>query len=378
MASDLALDKDITFDAEACTTAFSTAFRSWHWLTSPVSQAARATAESRLCLLHFLTPDRAALAAVQAADASSGPVALSHLSDDKYQLEAARSSTMYSRGRLSCGRDAYQMVLNFRCVLLVVIANLGQSLLLIKLLEYCRLLTDRPGQLWLDYHRANPSIVPHLFQNLQHILHAFVDVARQPDLRIALKNGTPVSPINYSIAISVADPLIVALRSAIQGNSLGDFRDIPVCATWFTTAATETKGRDRPTSTSTPTRGNTGTGSTTVTPDAKRTKLGNDQIERNKSNGILTYDVQASNNPKLPPCTVYGPTEKGGQERLCMQFCTRGYYCTRRPCPFPHITSLSQLKGNQEKELIKFVKLQPGLAFAEGKGPAGTKTVRIT
>ena len=55
-----------------------------------------------------------------------------------------------------------------------------------------------------------------------------------------------------------------------------------------------------------------------------------------------------------------------------MQFMTRQYYCTRRPCAYPHITSLSQLKPDQQTGLIKFVKFQAGMSFAEGKGPAGT------
>ena len=59
-------------------------------------------------------------------------------------------------------------------------------------------------------------------------------------------------------------------------------------------------------------------------------------------------------------------------ERLCMKFLTRGYACTDKDCPFPHVGNVETLTPSNKTKFCEAVKKQPGLSWAEGKAPAGT------
>ena len=79
-------------------TAFCNAIRSFHWLIDPLVRVSKATAIQRLGLIHFLTPLRGVLLAQRMDEATNGPIVLSHISDDKAQLEASQASKLYSTG----------------------------------------------------------------------------------------------------------------------------------------------------------------------------------------------------------------------------------------------------------------------------------------
>ena len=87
---------------------------------------------------------------------------------------------------------------------------------------------------------------------------------------------------------------------------------------------------------------------------------------------MLVFTPPANGKRQLPSCPVVSKTP--GSETLehcCMQFLTRGYYCSRRKCPFPHVTTLQCLGEPGSKEFIAWVKKTPGLDFAPGKAPPG-------
>jgi hypothetical protein len=107
--------------------------------------------------------------------------------------------------------------------------------------------------------------------------------------------------------------------------------------------------------------------------DNKKPRPNQEDIERNKTMGILLFDPETGgNNGRLPHCDVYSKNAVGKQERICMQFCTVGYFCGRTKCPFPHIRRIGDFAPEQKKEFTNFVNKTPGLSFKSGKGPAGT------
>lgn len=369
--SDLSLLNAVTFEAEACTTAFANAIRSFHWLTDPLSRVAKPVAQSRLCFLHFLTPDRAALLRSKQTEAANSPLVLSHVADDKAQLEASKASSLYTGGRVTHADDLYAAVVNLRLVLSTMISDVSQPLVLVKLLNYIRILKRQDGRAFMDCHRMNPHLPVYLFQDIQHILGSFFAVSRRPSLREALTNGEPVAIKNYQEASRTADSITDRLVSIITGTGLGDFRDIPICATWFIKAPHMPGKAPSP-----PSHSGDKHGIRAPPPDAgnKRPKPspGVDS-DRAKSQGILVFAGTAGNK-RLPTCPVFDKSPRSGsEERCCMQFMTREHFCSRNPCPYPHVVHLARLSSEEKRnDLVAWVNKTQGLSFAPGKGPAGT------
>jgi hypothetical protein len=362
----LAIDQDVTLDAEIVTTAFTNNCRSFHFLAEPIVRVTREAAGMRLCLLHFLTPDRAALIASNSSELASGPIVISHVSDDKHQLEASKASTLYSGGTLTTGRDVYHAVCNFRCFSSVIVDDFAKPLVLVTLLDYLDLLIQPQGKAWLGLHRFNLNVAVHIFQDVQHIIHAFILVAKSSVLRAAVKAGTPIAPANYRQAETISRAVIARLQSIIHGNSLGEFFHAPVCASWFQPKLTRERSPAKPPSQQ------QGKSTPAVTPEAKRLKPNQDQTqadnERKMASGMLLYDPQSGGTPKLPDCDA---TDVNG-ERFCMQFLTQRYYCIRRNCRYTHLVSLAKLPDKNRQELVAWVKRHPGVSWAPGKSPPGT------
>jgi hypothetical protein len=110
-------------------------------------------------------------------------------------------------------------------------------------------------------------------------------------------------------------------------------------------------------------------------PSPKRQKvLDPVEADRKKSLGVLVFDSGPSGVGRLPGIDVYSKN-KGAKtpERLCMKFLTKGYQCTKDNCKLPHVTNISALPAAARAKMALFVSKQPGLSWAEGKAPSGTK-----
>jgi hypothetical protein len=231
--SDKASEKAATFDKDAITTRTTDCFRSCHWLDTPLSYAAKKKVDEKLGIIHFLTPNHAALQYSQAKDAVSGPVALALASDQKAQFEASKESTMYVGGCLQLGSDVHHAICNLHCLSEIVVTNVQTPLVLQKLRAYTDILDSHEGRRWLEAHRNNIAVAVHLFQDCQHILTLFVQLATKPLLQVAAKAGENIACDNYHAQASIADCLINKLFAIVSGNSLGEFCDPPVCLGWF-------------------------------------------------------------------------------------------------------------------------------------------------
>jgi hypothetical protein len=107
--------------------------------------------------------------------------------------------------------------------------------------------------------------------------------------------------------------------------------------------------------------------------------LGGDDAAReaNKRQGFLVYDPAAAGavGRLPPPCDVFVKLRgMAAAERLCLPFCTRGFYCNRGTrCNQVHITGFTSLPATSQELLRAFVTSTNGLSFAPGQNPpAGT------
>jgi hypothetical protein len=268
-------------------------------------------------------------------------------------------------------------------------------------LAYVNLLTTPDGRHWCESHRYNLCIPVHLFQDVQHMLSLFVGLAKRSALKGALRNKAPISAQNYWDSARTCDALIDKLRGAITGNGLGPFESIPVCLDWFPKllvpgqAPTRSGGNDRPAGTTNGSRGNDSGSRGNLQPTAPAAPGGSQlgrgkspsqspaskkqrtqqvdpaETARRKTLGLLVYDTAVSGSTRLPDCMV-STKAKVGRERLCMRFMTQGYACPNGDCAHPHITTVKRLSEADAKEFTTWVSKTQGLAFAPGKGPAGT------
>ena len=381
--SELALDLDITFDPNAITIAFANAVRSYFWITVALTRLTYEGAKTKLNLIHFLKPAQGFFLVQRLDEVTQTPVVLSHVSDDKAQLEASKSSTLYTNGCLSQGHDVYSGICNLLMLLSVMVPPDGPVPLLVqKLKTYASVLRSPDGRIWCDTYRHDLRVAVHLFQDCQHMITNFFSLGVKPSLKKAVLSGQPVDALNYWNAARQADSFIDRLRGLITGNSLGDFIHTPHTLAWFhpsaakalsTPARTPSKNvrdvtpqnfRTPPTTKGTPTQ---------ATAPKKLRLTDQADVDRRKQLGILTFDKKVGGN-RLPHCPVYAKATKdaSSQERLCMQFATQGHYCSRTNCPFPHIAALAKLPKEAREEMVKWVAKTPGLDFAQGKGPAGT------
>ena len=212
----------------------------------------------------------------------------------------------------------------------------------------------------------------------------FLSVASRPTLRATLRDGGTIHVDNCTQAVKASDLMIDKLCSIVGGNTLGDFQWNPPCLPWFAPLsfrAPSTPAHTRPSTTqATPRPTNTRPtvspdGPTTTRPsDGKKARvLSQEDIQRCKESGLLIYDSAVTGVHKLPLCPVHDKAKGGStSERLCMQFITRGHFCSRPKCPYPHVFKLASMPEPKRSELTKFVTLTPGLAFAPGQGPPGT------
>ena len=176
-----------------------------------------------------------------------------------------------------------------------------------------------------------------------------------------------------------SDLMIEKLCSIVGGNALGDFQWNPPCLPWFAplfSGAPRTPANTHPATTQAntcPTVSPDGPPTTRPSDGKKPRVLSQDDIQRCKDSGLLIYDSAVTGVHKLSLCPVHDKAKGGStSERLCIQFITRGHFCSRPKCPYPHVFKLASMPEPKRSELTKFVTLTPGLAFAHGQGPPGT------
>ena len=362
--SDLAMSRDVTLEPQICTLSLSNCIRSFHWLDVPLVSTNKGTMETMLGLLHFLTPDHQALLAQVSREVANGPVVLSHVADDKAQLEASTKSRLYTRGRLTSGKDIYHAICNFVLVADLLVDGGRSSMLVTKLVRYANALNSAEGRRFLQTFANHPYLPIHLFQDVQHIITLYFRVAQSHSLRTQVKQGQSVETSNYTAVSRAADLVIDNLNNVILGSGLGRFEGCPHAHSWFSAPAPSHVPRSPPTVDQPPAKRQRGGAATPLDPD---------RITKAKASGVLVFDPLAAGTKELPLCSVRD-TRPGSKtpERLCMPFMTRDHFCSEPNCPRPHISNLKRLSSDKKREsLAHFVSKTPGLSWSPGHAPSG-------
>jgi hypothetical protein len=114
-----------------------------------------------------------------------------------------------------------------------MVEDITAPMVLQKLLEYVTLLVDRRGRTVFEINSQKPHLAMHPWQDIQHILSAFLSVATSADLYNTVTRGGDIGLANYANALAVADRQIQDLRAILYGNGLGKFNGLPYTAPWF-------------------------------------------------------------------------------------------------------------------------------------------------
>ncbi|CAB9530401.1 unknown protein [Seminavis robusta] len=344
-ASDRAVDSSVTFRPENITLAFSDRIRTFSWLSVRLLSASFTTAQSNLCLIHFLTPERDALSVVADGDHQARTILMANSTYSTAQIEATKNSQLYSGCALQHFRHVYEAFCNLRLLFAVMITDLTTPIVIVKMAEYVNLLMDASGKDLWDVYRNHPYLAIHPWQELQSILGAFLRPATNATLYAGVIAGTGVQYSDFRGAIATADSHIHDLQAILNGSGLGKFEGTPTCASWFKfigTHAGRPPAAARPPA-APPARSGDRPGDTAP---AKRQRVDDPaENDRKKTLGILTFDSTVAGTSRLP--TVTARAKKRGSktpERLCMKFLTQGFYCANgNDCKMPHIANIELL-----------------------------------
>jgi hypothetical protein len=378
-ASKFSLSKDVTLRPGTATLAFSDRWRTFDLLYERLFSVSLKHADSTIGLKQFLTPLIEALSLIEEGDSRVQALVRANVTNSSAQIEATKTSRMYSEGLLSTFRHVYEGVCNLRLVLGVMVHDVEASLLVQKLTAYTDLLMDEAGDTFWCVYKNNPFLAVHAFQDVQHIISAFANVAMDARLYKSVMDGGDVTLASFSTAVAVADGHIGNLRTVLCGNGLGTFRDAPHCAPWFRKVAPSppverTRGASGPGGSMEHTRGSSGPSDSGGAP--KRQKLSPADFDRLKLLGVLKYDssVPGAKTDFLDnPPVRYKKRGAKSAERLCMKFLTQGFVCPdEKTCRRPHVPNLNTLVEADRKKMLSFVSKAPGLSWAPGKEPAGT------
>ena len=359
----LASDRDVTFEADLITLAWSDRIRSFSWLAERFTFIQKKGFQDRLGLVHFLTPDRSGLSTLVEGDSQAKTITLANSSDSTAQLDASKASKMYTSGRCSTFRDVIEAVTNLRHFFTNLVDNVDDCILIKCLTEYTDLLASKEGRFFFEANGKSPRLAHHVWQDLQLILTNFVEIAMNSQLYKAALAGNAISSTNYEVATAVARTCLTDLRVAINGNNMGKFAGIPHATQWLSGSNARTGHGDH---------GEDAGGSSSKR--ARITPADTDEIERKKGLGLLIFDPKVAGSKRLPTLEVYGK-RRGARnpERLCMKFLLRGSHCPNPSCKFPHITNVDVLDSVEREKLLDVVQKTPGLDWAPGKAPPGTK-----
>ena len=371
-ASDLAMLRDVTLEPHLCTLSLSNCIRSFHWLDLPLVSTNKHSMESMLGILHFLTPDQQALLAQVSREVTTGPVVLSHVADDKAQLEASTKSRLYTRGRLQTGRDLYHAVCNFSLMADLLVTDGSSSMLVSKLKRYANALNSADGRRFLQTYQNHPFLPIHLFQDIQHIVTLYFRVAQSHKLRTQVLSQQPISVANYTAISRAADLVVDHLNNVLLGGGLGRYEAQPHTFPWFRGEISLSPRQSSLPNPHRPADHPDGPPSKRQRP-APAAAMDPERVERAKSSGLLVFDPQAAGSKDLPLCPIRD-TRPGSKtpERCCMSFMTRGYHCSEPTCPRPHVSNLRRFSSDKKREdFIRFVTKTPGLSWSPGNAPPG-------
>jgi hypothetical protein len=269
------------------------------------------------------------------------------------------------------------------------------------------------GREWAQRYSSYHQLTLNLVADMSDIVAQFVSIAKDPTNRLAIADQTsPIHPRFYEEATLFAATLQMDLFHAITRGLGKGYIDMPFVAKqlpFFATiplrlaevggpgAGPARQANHRAPAPAAPYqqqgRGGGGPNVERRAPNQQRdggqqargaapaggggreAGRGLDEAARdaNKRQGFLVYDpLAAGANGRLPPpCDVFVKLRNmTTAERLCLNFCTRGFFCGRGSnCQQVHVTTFGALPTVSQEPVRSFVERTNGLSFAPGQNP---------
>jgi hypothetical protein len=265
------------------------------------------------------------------------------------------------------------------------------------------------GREWAQRYATYHQLALNLVADMSDIVAQFVAIAKDPTNRLAIADqASPVHPRFYQEATLFAATLETDLFHAITRGLGKGYVDMPLVAKqlpFFATiplrlaelggigAGPARQANHRAAPVVPPQHQGRGGGGPNVERRAPHQQRDGGQQARgaapaggggrgpivdeaareaNKRHGFLVYDSSAAGATRMPPpCEVFVKLRgMATAERLCVHFCTRGFFCGRgNNCNQVHVSGFGALPAVSQEPVRLFVERTNGLSFAPGQNP---------
>ena len=338
-----------------------------------------------------------------------------------------KSTELFNGGSLTTGQSSINTSANWRALGNIITEDYDVS----ECRKSCwcfgkNYFTDA-GRLWLGRTLTTPQVPLNLLAAEWDIIASFVAIATVPEYRDAVLGGAPIHAEPYKNANVLATVVATDLYTAVVRNTLTAYAHIPYVAqvlphlrlTTVTPQAPVALGavvppaafgwpvrmgpefppqQNRPHNIAGGGQGAGLRGAINLRDNNRDNNRGGnnnrdnnnrvggapgaardprpDVREADKRAGFLTFvSPPGAANRAPPPCDFMVRLQgMQGRERVCLFFCTKGFFCPRgEGCQQAHIPSFNRLPQAVQTGLRAYVERTPGLAFAPGQNPPGAQ-----
>ena len=235
-------------------------------------------------------------------------------------------------------------------------------------------------------------IVAHnLLVKVQQVITPFASTARSASLMTLVENGDALPDGTGKHALELSTAALATLRQAIAKDCPDDWIHAATSLGLFPrllkdAESSSTSPGDSTSSSSSKHAAPTGGGEASANKRAKKDASEKDAAyklkqEEQKKVGFLKFTPPTPDAKRPPTMNFTLPNHPRTQKsaKLCLNFCTQGLWCVRKPekCNFIHVTKLSDIPAEPSKKLEAYVEATPSVSLAPGHAfptPAGASS----
>lgn len=385
--SDKAIDDMVSLSETIVNARFTQAHMEMLFIDQPLNNLPESSLTSALSLLAWL-PVRSETSSLPHEDS------LQVMSTED-QLDQVRNSKIYIKGTLHSPTHLRMMIASFLKYWGIIVADIDHSTLATCLLEWFDALKQPYTKEWfaqIEEQHVAPVLANLAATISSDVIRPFVRLSLSTDYRRAIEKGDPIAADGLQRAI---DGHKTALREFglcvtrgipgihyTQAPRLMEHLNVPVIKSrkvvfdlTSPTSGGSERAQGKPASKAKDNRkDNKKQSSSNSGSDKNKKPRTSPDLETRKTLGILVYKKDGAvpdAPPKQPDIRTKAFNTKGRAEKLCMDFITRGYACSKEGCQKAHVANLGQVNANIKEKIKTFVNNTDGLSFAEGKAPDG-------
>jgi hypothetical protein len=216
---------------------------------------------------------------------------------------------------------------------------------------------------WAESTTEQAPHMPYTFLLRIHNLFAtFCDLALDSSAQARGRKSATLEPEDLPLLTDIyvlVTELQIALAAASKNNTLGCFNEIPLTYKLHCIKAISkeepkrAKKRDRDT-------------------EHDHNDFDKGTTKDNTDKGFFCLKVGSTSfDQHLPQLPMVSAIVKGTikQRKVCKDYCTRGFACTQRRCMFLHVTDISHIKDQAERQatMATFAENHPQIKLAPGQ-----------